>query len=195
MSPLPPFPLKNFNLAGDAGTDHKVSGQIAQVNSCPEPLTDAEVHLTVWYLIPEGDNWLFPQRTFTSDNYYAGYDKLVVGTNVQLVQGQPVAKTKVNDEGLFTLKWKEVVTANRTPYLKAHHIRESNFDPSDPTGYREITVKRVYKVGGLHKIAEADQIPDWSIDFNPMVLLEFFGTETQKQLPPLTARCIPILPG
>jgi hypothetical protein len=195
MYHLPPFPLKKLNLTNNVGANHEVRGEIISTNGCPQPITQADLYLHIWYLLPDGDNWVFPQRRFTANNFYAGYDKLVVGTNIELVQGLSVAKTKLSPENSFVFTWKEVASLDRVPYINAHRITQSDLDPNDPTGYREITVKKVYKITGRQVAETPNQFPEWQIDFAPVVLIEFFGTETQKQFPPLHSQCIPVLPG
>jgi hypothetical protein len=132
--------------------NHQAISRIAKAYVCPGSLTGANISLSIWYLLTEGDNWLFTQRTFTADNYYAGYDQLIVGSNIKLAQGQVIARTKLDVGDLFVLKWNELVDPDKTPYIKAHHITESDFDPSDPTGYKEIIVKRIYRAEGSLKV-------------------------------------------
>lgn len=195
---LPPFPLTAL-ISGKVGVEHEVHGQIAQLDESnfhfPGPLTGLDLALKLWYLLPDGDNWLFPIRSWTQDNYNAGYDKLVVGNSQQLMQGHTVATTKLDAANAFVFKWKEVVRTDRNPYVRVHHITESDIDPNDRTGYKLITVKSVYRVEGVLHVTTPNQIPDWIVNFTPIVLLEFFASETQKQLPPLTASCFPVISG
>jgi len=195
---LPPkfkkIPLKTVELVeGKVGTPHEARGQVVQAINCPASLEGATVYLGVWYLLPLGDSWAIPLRTFTDENYRAGYDKLIVGGNKQLVQGRSITSAKIDGKGNFAFAWKELIKADRNPYIKARRIVESNFDPNDPLGYKEITVKRVYRAVGALKLNDPNLVSDWIIEFEPVVLLEFFGSETQKLFPPLVAKCFPVI--
>ena len=168
------------------GTEHTVSGRLASTLDCPEPLSGKDLHLLTWYLLPDGLGWKVPVKNHNWGHY--GYDRLVRGRH-DLQQGLSVASTTIGEDGRFTFTWKEVIPPDRTPYIpNVYHVSEDTLDPSSPPGFRSISVRKSYALSMFFKSASNEA--NYVVSFAPNVFLEFFGQETEKGLPPLTAICI-----
>jgi hypothetical protein len=168
------------------GTEHTVSGWLDSTLECPEPLSGKELYLRVWYLLPDFQGWKVPVKRHNWGRY--GYDRLVRGRH-DLQQGLSVASTTIGEDGRFALMWKEVIPPDRTPYIPdVYHVSEDTLDPFSPGGFKRITVRKSYALSMFFK-SDSNQA-NYLVNFVPDVSLEFYGQETEKGLPPLTAICI-----
>lgn len=167
------------------GKVHEVTGKITGTNgNCSlSDLAGTEISLRLYYFLHDGTNWKLPPLQ-PSPRVFR-HIPLMVG-NKQLQQGEEVASTTIADDGTFSLKWNEVITADRTPYLQVRPISPDYSDPDDPTGFKLTDAMRVYqlKASPTSTAQFVVLIPD--------IELTFWGEETTKPLPPLQAACFPI---
>lgn len=174
-------------VPGSVGYEHRVRGAIVQDSNCAESLSGKRIHLQRWFLIPDRGGY----RKLSRFERASQGQRLVLSGR-DLPQGATVASSVVENDGSFTFTWKEFAPQDRTPYVSdVYHVSEDTVDPEDPLGFKKITVQQVYE---LSMGFERENL-SYLVAFSPLAQVQFWGDERDKNLPPLTATCIPIPEG
>ncbi len=177
-------------VPGTVGTKHTVSGSITDALNCAESLSDKKIFLVRWYMLPDGNDWNMPRKNYNWLIY--GYDRLVLKGH-DLKQGKSVGASQVDVNGHFEITWKQFIPENRTPFISdVYHVSENTIDPTEPLGFRRITVREVFALV-MNFTDESES--NYGVVFSPRVHLDFYGNETEKLFPPLTATCVYIPEG
>lgn len=165
-----PVPKPGMTPIQVAGTVHHVKGSV-ETGSCPASLAGMTLKvIEYWYAAGDGN-----MRSLVLPAQGATLDKLMF-TGHELVQGHVLGTTTLTGAGAFDVQWSEVATAARKPW--AVNVQNQR------TG-AIITVYRLLRleVSGGVNLAVFTKTPP---------LIQFFGTETTKDVGVVTINCTPM---
>ncbi len=198
---IPPLPGPVFDFIARAGKPHTIRGRFTSLAGAPLGASvrprDVRMEALQYFMLPEpdptGGRWAWPVNMPTEDNYNARYDRLVAANGMELRQAVRLATGRLAADLSFSLSWPELVAPDRSPYIAARRVVESAIDPADPQLYRLTTVRRVVVVQGFVRLSDPASA---YVHPSPMPLfVEFWGTDTERVLPPTAPHWQLQMPG